>query len=102
MQWVSVCVEPILAYFPVRFNQFNSHLSIWEVIEKIRGRKEPSRSSKVVSSKPVPFRLIYPEQRVLQLLLEQSLQVKSTIKVGSHTSSQTAFVPARLAQWISG
>lgn len=96
-----MCVEPILASFPVRFNQFNSHLSIWEVIEKIRGRKEQSRSSKVVSSKPVPFRLIYPEQRVLQLLLEQSLQVKSTITVGSHTSSH-AFVPARLAQWISG
>lgn len=24
VQWVSVCVEPILAYFPVRFNQFNN------------------------------------------------------------------------------
>lgn len=50
VQWVSVCVEPILAYFPVRFNQFNSHLSIWEVIEKIRGRKEPSRSSSVIQA----------------------------------------------------
>lgn len=42
-----------------------SDLSVREATEEIRSRKEQSRSSRSSSSsRPVPFRLIYPEQRL--------------------------------------
>lgn len=54
--WLCLCVS---------VSPSPSDLSVREVTEEIRSRKEQSRSSRVASSsRPVPFRLIYLEQRL--------------------------------------
>ena len=62
---------------------FNSHLSVREAIwgkkkKKSEVGRKQSRSSRVTSTRPVPFRLIYPEQGVCNYCLSEALQVKSS------------------------